>query len=151
MARYSKVVDLGDNDKTVVIYALRVRDITELSPIWADLFENFSQNKALGVSNDLLKRCSNLDWETIQDLTFHDLEKIEEVFREVNAPFLKRYSQGKSLLDALGMKKLLETGLDWLVKNAEIFSENSLAERRKALLGSQEKQSSEREESQNEQ
>jgi hypothetical protein len=131
--RESKAIDL--NGKPIVVYGLLVRDITDILPLWGELSANFTPAKALEVSQRVLEKATNLTWADIRDLSFSDLDKIESAFREVNEPFLRRSSQGKSLLRTMGAEKLLDLAIKWLVANAEIFSESSLRERREKLLG----------------
>jgi len=117
MARAVKCVKLDDRE--VMVMGLLLRDITDLIPLWGELAESFTPSKAIELSQTLLQRCTNLTWKEMGDLSFADLDKLEAVFREVNEPFLRRFSQGVSLAKTLGIERLLVAVKNWFIEKAE--------------------------------
>ena len=119
MSRATKLVDLSIDgaQKHVVIYELQVKHVTTLLPLWGDLVDNFSVKKAQEVFNQVLFNCTDLDARKFNDLSFSELDKIEVAFKEINAPFLRRCSQGMDLSKTLGVDKIVGKIKDWVVKN----------------------------------
>lgn len=93
--RKSKIIKIDDLE--VTLKALRVRDIYELF--------NDDDVSLMDRFNEILARCSDLDFDGLLDMTGDDLKNLMDGFLEVNAGFLE-------LAAVLGLEELPQ-----LIKN----------------------------------
>jgi len=93
--RKQEIIKIGDKD--VVVKELRVKDVYKFGSRLSGLKDGVQIADLEGIVQEILPDISNLEKEELLELSFSDLEQLEQVFWKVNKSFLKR-------LDQLGIK-----------------------------------------------
>ena len=100
-------VKLSD-DKLVEIRELRLKDVVRFGAELTKLTEHFNLSDLGQTATEIFTIVTSLQPAEVLDLTFTDLELVEAAFKEVNAPFLRRYAWVLQKTQALGLQAVLQ-------------------------------------------
>jgi len=89
------------DNKEVEIKELRVKDVYKFGSRLAGQKDNLGVKEVRDIVEEVLPEVSNLSADELLELSFSDLDALEEAFWKVNKSFLKR-------LDQLGIKSNLK-------------------------------------------
>ena len=104
--RKQKNVEL--DGKIITVKELTVEDIWHFGGELKPLLDKFDLVQGGSIAIEIARSTMNLTKDDLIKLSFSDLELLETAWREVNAPFLKRYDQVFAIVTKAGLTEVLK-------------------------------------------